>query len=528
MLEQRLRSADERRGTLISSFCVSLRSSAVGAFGFLILAAGILFAADPCAPLSSATATDHFRSGECFAAKEQWKQAEEQFAICRRADPRSEAATLGHANALIRLNQPFDAAIELSELLESSPNSVRGLKLYAGLLASALENESRAELVLERCLKLAPSDPEAWRAMGELYFGQRRTADAIRYLETSLKLAPRDPLTVADLARCHGQASENAKAAGMFARAVQMNARAVKPEARVYQLYAEHLLDQGQALDSVPYFTRALAIARSSDAYTGRARAYEQLKDWRRAESDALAAVRKSPKRMDAHLLLVRVYKALNDEPKAALYIDRVRKVNEEQRELQSAKRRSREALRLYFEQVQPLLRDQKFAEAIPPGLQVAELWPSFPSPYFVLGVCYGQTGRPAQAVTYFNKYLSLQPNSADGHAALGVLLLQQDRKEDALRELEQAISLDPAMLEARKAAASVHLSAGNAPAAILALRGTNPPALDNEAQLLLGEALLNDHQSGAALKQVDAVLSSEPANGAARNLKQRILSQAK
>lgn len=512
--------------TFLLGVCMKTRGLAVL---ISVVLGGSLSAVERCAPAAGAGFADRLRSGECFAAGERWKDAEEQFRMCRRTDPKSEIATVRHANALIRLNQPFEAAIELSELLESSPDSVPALKLYAALSASALENESKAALLLEKCLKLAPSDPEVWRAMGDLYLGQRRTSDAIHYLQTAVRLSPRDPLLIADLARCYSHAEDSVRATRLFTRAVEINQQAAKPDSRIYLAYAQYLLEQDRAGESISFFTRSLAInARSSDAYFGRASAHERMRDWRNAEADALASIRLSPKRMDSHLLLVRTYRALNDGPQAELYASRATQLKDEERDLQSVKRRSREALRLYFEEVQPLLGDQKYEAAITPSLKIVELWPSFPSPFFVLGICYSQTGRPAEALTFFEKYISLQPSSSDGHAALGILLLQQGRAQEAIGELELAISIEPGLLEARKAVASLHLSSGNAAGAVKALQAAGAPPLDNEARLMLGEALARGHEFVPALQQVDAVLSTEPANAAASDLKQRILRQSK
>jgi hypothetical protein len=66
--------------------------------------------------------------------------------------------------------------------------------------------------------------------------------------------------------------------------------------------------------------------------------------------------------------------------------------------------RRTRQALRLWFETVEPLVREQKCAETIRQCGDIIELWPSFPEPFFALGACYSQTGQPTQAEAAFKK----------------------------------------------------------------------------------------------------------------------------
>jgi tetratricopeptide (TPR) repeat protein len=203
-----------------------------------------------------------------------------------------------------------------------------------------------------------------------------------------------------------------------------------------------------------------------------------------------------------------------------------VEKLAEEENTQQSLDGKIRQALQLWFETVEPLLREQKCADTIKLCRDIIELWPPFPEPYFALGVCYSQSGQSAQAEASFEKYLSLKPNSADGHAAFGLSLLQQGRNEEAGKHLESAITIDPGLLEARKALASIYLIGENSPAAIRVLQSEGKSReLDNEARLLLAEALLHNRESALALQEVNRVLKKDPANQAATRLRQEILS---
>jgi Flp pilus assembly protein TadD len=124
---------------------------------------------------------------------------------------------------------------------------------------------------------------------------------------------------------------------------------------------------------------------------------------------------------------------------------------------------------------------------------------------------------------------LSLKPNSPDGHAAFEILLLQQGHNEEAAKELGSAISIDPGLLEARKALASIHLAAGDSPSAIRVLRNAGEsPELDNEARLILAEALMRNREFAPALGEVDRVLNAEPTNAPAARLKELILRQSR
>ena len=368
------------------------------------------------------------------------------------ADSRSQEAILEHAEALTKQGQPYEAAMELSTALESSPDWVPGLKLYAKLLAYNVDNQARAEEALQKCLKLAPNDYEVWLDLGDIYLGQRRYTDAARNIETAVRLAPQNGVALAALALAYDKSGDAAKAAGLFPKAMELNRGAPKPDSHPPILYGEYLLNQNDPAGSIPLFTEALRVdAESSRAYFGRARAYEQLEHWQDAISDAQAALRYGPGRLDARMLLMRVYRALHDQPKVDEYAAQIKKLNEDTKVREAEANNSHEALRLYMDVVQPLLRDQKYQEAIQPSLKIVGLWPSFAQPLFVLGICYGQTGQPDKAISYLKKFLARQPDSGDGHAALGVLLLQQNQKQEAIAELQRAVALDPSLSEARR-----------------------------------------------------------------------------
>src|SRR6202023_2821819 len=115
--------------------------------------------------------------------------------------------------------------------------------------------------------------------------------------------------------------------------------------------------------------------------------------------------------------------------------------------ELQTAKEREQaqgRALRENLNHAEPLLAQQKFAEAIPYYEEIVRMLPGFYEAWFALGVSYSQTENWSQAEDAFRKYLSYQPLSADGHASYGLLLVSMKRNSDAKKELTEALKLDP------------------------------------------------------------------------------------
>jgi tetratricopeptide (TPR) repeat protein len=72
------------------------------------------------------------------------------------------------------------------------------------------------------------------------------------------------------------------------------------------------------------------------------------------------------------------------------------------------------------------------------------------------LAAIYSETD-PEKAVEYWEKYLRLDPNSAEAYYQLGIQLIQLNKKTETEQALLNAISIDPDMVNARTALAQVY-----------------------------------------------------------------------
>lgn len=474
----------------------------------LLLAIVALLVTTYCHPTAAQSLDEHLRLGKDYAGREQWKEAEEHLRIYRQANPNSAEATVLHAKALINLRQPFDAILELEELLAINPDSVPALKLYATLLYSTFHDSAQAEEVRVRSTKLAPDDVEVWIGLGALYLAKAKYADAIECYEQADRLLPHQPLIMAQLAYSYAKANRPAQAAPKFDEALRLNARA--PDAVVYLLYADYLLGQDRYAESVSVYTKALSLnPRLADAYYGRASAYLKLKEWKQAEADALAVIREAKTRKDVHILLIRIYRSLNKPEDVEKHAALLEKLTADEQAQQALSRDLRASLRT----AEPLLREGKFAEAAKHYEEIVRLLPTFYEAYFALGISYSQTARPQAAETAFKKYLSFQPLSADGHAAFGLLLAQQNRPREAQLELERALQLDPSLLEARKALARVYFSTKNFAAVSRELNQTlnAEPTAEPELYVMLATAQFHLKEKAKAIETSERGLRAHP-----------------
>lgn len=429
-----------------------------------------------------------------------------------------------HAESLIQLGQPFDAALELQKFMQTHPNSLRPLELHASLASGSLRDLPLAQSELEKVTRLAPANARAWKALAQIYMDQDDTKSAIPVLQHAATLAPRDPVVAASLGYAYSETSQPSQAAAEFQKALRLAKGSPKDAALVQMLHGKFLLEGGHPEASIDAFTSMLNFdPHYALGFYWRARAYQQLKNLDAAEVDALEAVRLDPNGREAPLLLVNIYRKQGRAEKAEEYASLVNRLNDE-REAQQVKGRK---LRDDLNQAEHLLLAGSYAEAAPFYESIIQTLPTYYEAYFDLGMCYAQIGKPGEAETAFRKYLSFQPVSPDGRAALGVLLLSQGRGSEAIPELEQAIQMDPSMIEPLKALAAEYLEESR-PKDAIAILQSQAKVRDKDIQLLAAQAYCQAGQLPAALKSVDRALAITPDDPDSLKLKEQILAQSR
>jgi tetratricopeptide (TPR) repeat protein len=441
------------------------------------------------------------REARELARKGDWKNAEERLREYLKSNPGAPEASVLHARALFHLNQPFDAALEIEALLRTSPDNVSALKFYAALLDTVIQDDAKAEAVLLTASQLAPHDLEIWQALGHHFLAVHKPGEAVRCFTKAVELAPANPSLIAGLGISFALAGDRVRAERYIARALKITVRSGKPDARVFLFAGEYLLRSGELnriAESIPVFTKALLTdPHLTDAYYGRASAYERMKKYRLAEADALAALRESERRRDAHQLLIRIYQLQGRHEEAAKYSARLEQLVSGEQESLAAGRR----LRAILVEAEPLLQAGRFADAATRYEEIVRISPSFYEGWFALGVAYSQTSREAEAETAFKKYLEMQPLSADGHAGLGVLLLAMNRATEARPVLARALQLDPSLSEARKALGRIHIAAREYAEAIREFSSVIDSDTESESDLyflLIGAQLRTQDRAGA------------------------------
>ena len=152
-----------------------------------------------------------------------------------------------------------------------------------------------------------------------------------------------------------------------------------------------------------------------------------------------------------------------------------------------------------------------EFREAI-------RLRPDYAEAHNNMGLVLAQSGDDEKATAEFRDAVRIRPDYADAHANLGAVLLLSD-VEQAIGELEKAISVDPTLIKAQFNLAEAY---GNSPShgsekQIEQLRKIISIAPDfARAHLALGKALLHDAKVSDAVAELRDATRLDPNSGEA------------
>ena len=149
---------------------------------------------------------------------------------------------------------------------------------------------------------------------------------------------------------------------------------------------------------------------------------------------------------------------------------------------------------------------------------QALLLRPNYAEAHNNIGLVLAQNGDDEKATAEFREAVRIRPDYADAHANLGAVLMLSD-VEEAIGELEKAVSLDPALIKAQFNLAEAY---GNSPShgpakQIEQLRKIISVAPDfARAHLALGKALLHDAKVSDAVVELRDATRLDPTSGEA------------
>lgn len=137
--------------------------------------------------------------GRARAARGQGRRAIERFRQAVASDPNHFASRLHLGNALTQAQQPAEAETHLRAAVALRPGTVQARRRLAAAL-QALERFEDAVAHLERADGLAPDDAETQFCLGAALVGAGRLSEAVDRYERAVRLRPKWPPPMNDLA----------------------------------------------------------------------------------------------------------------------------------------------------------------------------------------------------------------------------------------------------------------------------------------------------------------------------------------
>jgi tetratricopeptide (TPR) repeat protein len=353
------------------------------------------------------------------------------------------------SEALRKLKQAESIVPDSRPLLLLLANTQRRL----GLLAEA-------ESTLQHAIKTFPDDSEILNNLGNVYLGLCNYPDAEDALRHALKLSPDNPGILNNLGAMHMQMNNLDEAERLFRKAAKLN-----PAWETASRNLKNLHTRIQALDSeIENLRREFML---HPAYLDIGLSLGKALFFRGFFSEArstLAGVLKRNPRLTAACFYLASLHEMNDDAEKA--IEYYREMVVRSGKDQTPENRNFESLmkqEFYEEALAELkkiaLLDLDLASSrINLGIRYFEecLWEdalrhfeeaiqinsSYPDAYYWVALALIQLKQPSRAKDFLKKSIELNPDYADAHFQLGMLLRSKARKK-ARAHLEKALALN-------------------------------------------------------------------------------------
>ncbi|MEO7144949.1 MAG: tetratricopeptide repeat protein [Bryobacteraceae bacterium] len=412
---------------------------------------------------------------------------------------------------------------------EANSHYLRGVDLLRN------RDPSRALDEFDEALKLRPQLAEAHHARGLALLAQGDPAAASDEFRRAIKLKPSLAEAHLGLGLALGQSGALEPAAAEFRAALRI--RPVYAEAhKRLGITLRRLGDEKGALAELE--AAAQADGKDPEAWYNLGLAQKSAGNTTGAIGDFRRAIELKPDFEQAHYNLGIALRMAGSQAAASKELGEIRGLHDFRAKLTESKAlilrgvealgqdRNDEALRL-FEQASnqsPALptawhflgvaydRKGDSSAAVDAWRKALSLQPDYAQTHTAMGLMRARSGDLRQAETEFRQAASLNPDDAETHYNLGLALAKLQRPDEAVQEFTEAVSLEPRYPDARMQLALAHSAQGDLSSAASAYRELirERPEMA-EAHNNLGLVFLQQNNVAAARREFQRALELKP-----------------
>ena len=413
--------------------------------------------------------------------------AEAAFREAQRLSPRNALVYIQLAEICARRGQFREALASFRQALALGPRETQ-VYFRLALLYAQLQRFHDAQQTLKELLRIHPAYADAYLLLGRVVQEQGDHALAEKHLRHYLKLRPANPEGLWRLATSLSEEEKYSEAEPLLQQALKKNPSMGGAHYNLGVLYSR----RGKNLEAKSHLAAATRLLpENAKAHYELGNVLVRLDDLPQAERSFRKALELDSGYVEAHYALGTLLRRTGRPEEAS-------RVLAEYERLSRAALESRERTRrisAYFWEVKDLLEQDRLEEAETKLGQILELEPQndlayyrlgqifylrheyeralenarvalshkeFEPTYYMLeGMCLEQLGRDAEAVTAYERLVSLV-DYADAYLALGRLELKRGDTGKAVGRLRRAVALEPQDPEMRVALAEALEKAGH------------------------------------------------------------------
>tara|TARA_B110000438_G_C15819026_1_gene653351 strand:+ start:1878 stop:4679 length:2802 start_codon:yes stop_codon:yes gene_type:complete len=372
------------------------------------------------------------------------------------------------ANAYRALDNIEETRKYFKLALSLAPTNDRALGSLAAFELNQ-KNYSSAEKLIDQVITLYPEQSRIWHLKGQLYISKKDNKSALNAFETAYNIDNNDPIVQRSLANAYTNAGKFEEAL-LLVNKILINT----PDDPMAKLLQSELLantakfEEAKAVlidisQKLSLYTDEQKSTNASLTYVAGAAAYLQ-NDFEVAQKELLAYLRDVPQDFAAIKMLVDIYLRQNQQDKALdlleakeklivnnlplatklidLYLNN-QKIYKAERLITTLEDEYKNSQALIFAKVNYLSKIEQFDNAI---ALLDQHQPKEFNGIFLLtkGLVYRANKKIAEANEIADTLLEAQPLNSDFLTFKGVLLLQQQQWNPAVKTFEQVLAIKP------------------------------------------------------------------------------------